>query len=50
MGSSSDSQNSDTELFLSKRTEEIKMEKRQTERRSSDKPKFGPISRGGSKA
>jgi hypothetical protein len=42
--------NSDPELFLSKRAAGIKMEKRPNERRSSDGPKLGSISRGGSKA
>ena len=37
--------NSDPELFLSKRTAETKMEKRLRERRSSDQPNLGSISR-----
>jgi hypothetical protein len=40
----------DPELFLSKRTTGIKMEKRLRERRSSDWPELGSISRVGSKA
>jgi hypothetical protein len=50
MGLSPHSQNSDPELFLSKRITGTKIEKRQKERRSSDWPKLGSISRGGSKA
>jgi hypothetical protein len=42
--------NSDPELFLSKRTAGSKMEKRWRERRFSDRPNLGSISRGGSKA
>jgi hypothetical protein len=42
--------NSDPELFLSKRTSGIKVEKSLRERRSNDGPKLGSISRGGSKA
>jgi hypothetical protein len=38
------------ELFLSKRTAGTKMEKKLRERRSSDLPNLGSISRGGSKA
>ena len=40
--------NFDPELFLSKRTAGTKMEKRLKERKSSDLPNLGPISRGGS--
>ena len=42
--------NFDPELFQSKRTAGIKMEKRLREKRSSDWPNLGSISRGGSKA
>jgi hypothetical protein len=42
--------NSDSELFLSKRTAGTKMEKRLRERSLSEWPKLRPISRGGSKA
>jgi hypothetical protein len=41
--------NSDSELFLSKRTAGTKMEKSIWERRSSDQPNLGSIARGGSK-
>jgi hypothetical protein len=41
--------NSDSELFLSKRTAGAKMEKRLRERQSSEQPNLGFISRGGSK-
>ena len=39
--------NSDSELFLSKRTTESKMEKSLRERRSSDRPKLESSLRGG---
>jgi hypothetical protein len=42
--------NSDTELFLSERTAGTKLEKSLRERRFSDRPKLGSISRGGLKA
>jgi hypothetical protein len=42
--------NSDPELFLSKRTVGTKMKKRLRERRLSDQPKLGPISRDSPKA
>ena len=42
--------NSQPELFLTKRTAGTKIEKRPWERRSSDQPNLGFISRGGSKA
>jgi hypothetical protein len=42
--------NSDPELFLSKRTAGIKMEKRLRKRRSSDRVKLGSILKGDSKA
>lgn len=41
---------SDSELSLSKRIARTKIDKRVRERRSSDMPKLGSISRGGSKA
>jgi hypothetical protein len=42
--------NSDPELLPCKRTAGIKMEKSLRERRSRDRPKLAPSSRGGSKA
>ena len=42
--------NSDPEFFLSKRTAGTKLEKRLGERRTSDRPTLGSISRGGCQA
>jgi hypothetical protein len=49
MGLPSHSQNSDSELFLSKRTAGTKMEKSLRERRSSNRPKLGSIPWAGTK-
>jgi hypothetical protein len=50
MGLPFHSQNSDPELFLSKRIAETKMEKRLKETRSNEDPNLGSISKRGSKA